>query len=146
MKQESTISKINTQLIRTFATLDAWFDKVLDEGFDDAHEWNTLDVLQHLIISNHHVLDVLKGGFSDCINASNFVSGSEADKKFHTLRQLLRDQLFHCLCLLDELEDQQGETVDNAKEMNVCDTLWVITNHLSYHLEQLEGVELEYRE
>jgi uncharacterized damage-inducible protein DinB len=138
MKEESTISKINSELIRTFSSLDAWFDKALDDGYEDDDEWSMREVLQHLVNSNYHLLDFLSDGYDYALSEYDHVNRSGVQKSFHAIRYALREQLFQCLCLLDNLEQSGNLDLDDEKEMNVYDKLWAITNHLSYHLEQLE--------
>lgn len=135
MKNESTISKINQELISTFASLDAWFDKVLDRGFDDRDDhWR---VLQHIVSSNYHLLDLLSDACDYALADVRSGEGrSEAEQTFHAMRFALREQLFRCLCVLDDLD--QPEEGDEAKEMNVYEKLSSLTYHLQYHLEQFE--------
>jgi hypothetical protein len=140
MKEEKTISKINSELIRTFAALDAWFDKALDDGFEECDQWNTLDVIQHIVTSNDHLLDVLTDGYEYAFSEFDHSNRSEAQKSFDEMRLALREQLFQCLCLLDELE-HNGSDEDETKEMNAYDKLSSLTNHLHYHLERLENSE-----
>jgi uncharacterized damage-inducible protein DinB len=138
MKEESTISKINSELIRTFASLDAWFDKALDDGYEDDDQWSMREVLQHLVNSNYHLLDFLSDGYNYALTEYDHINRSDVPKSFQAMRYTLREQLFQCLCLLDDVEQSESLDLDDEKEMNVYDKLWAITNHLSYHLEQLE--------
>lgn len=140
MKEESTISKIDSELIRTFAMLDAWFDKSLDDGYGEEYEWNSLDVIRHIVTSNDHLLDILSDGYAYAFSGFDHRERSEDQRSFDAMRLALREQLFHCLCLLDELEDQDATNGD-AKEMNVYDKLSSLINHLHYHLERLETSE-----
>lgn len=135
MKHESTIKKINQELISAFASLDAWFDKTLDDGFDHDEQWGTLDILQHVITSNHYLLEMLSEGYDFALGGFAKQGRSEAEESFYAMRYALREQLFHCLCLLDELHTAAD---DESKEMNLYDKLSSLTNHLQYHLECFE--------
>lgn len=140
MKEESTISKINSELIRTFACLDAWFDRASDNGFDQENQWSILEVVQHIITSNYHLLDLLSDGYEYAFSEYDHSNRKGDQKSLDVLRFALREQLFHCLCLLDGLEDDNADN-SSEKEMNVYDKLSSLTNHLQYHLERLEKSE-----
>ena len=140
MKTETTISKINSDLIQTFASLDAWFDKVLEDDFGVENRWSMRDVVQHIVTSNSHLLDLLSEGYDYAwLEFARTDQKRLAQPSLDVMRFALREQLFHCLCLLDEQElgDEENET----KEMNVYDKLSSVINHLHYHLQQLEDSE-----
>jgi uncharacterized damage-inducible protein DinB len=143
MKTETTISKINTELIRSFATLDAWFDKALDDGDKGRNRWSMQEVIQHILNSNYHLLDLLSDG---CEYAWSHLQSQDGklteERSLDDMRFALREQLFHCLCLLDELGDNAEVNQDVDKAMNIQDRLWSITHHLTYHLERLQDAEV----
>lgn len=139
MKTETTISKINTELIRSFAMLDAWFDEALDHGFDDQDRWSIHEVIKHILTSNYHLLDLLSDGCEYAWSHLKLQGGiATHEKSLDHMRFALREQLFHCLCLLDDLEVNDESNYDGDKAMNIHDRLWSITHHLSYHLENLK--------
>lgn len=138
MKYESTQSKINKDLIRTFASLDAWFDKVLDDGMLDGEQWDMLDVLQHVITSNNHLLDLLSDGYDFALSQFIRQGRNEGEQSLYAMRFALREQLFHCLCLLDEMEVNMP-TENASKQMNLYDKLFSLSSHLQYHLECFES-------
>lgn len=137
MKHESTISKIHQELISTFASLDAWFDRALDELHDN-EQGDALDVLQHMITSNNHLLDSLSDGYDFALATFIRQGRTEAEQSLYAMRFALRDQLFHCLCLLDEIE-HGATTQDDSKQMNLYEKLFSLSNHLQYHLECFES-------
>ena len=142
MKTETAISKINTELIRSFATLDAWFDKALDHGFDDHDKWSIHGVIQHILTSNYHLLDLLSDGCEYAWSDLRAQDDNYAhEKSLDAMRFALRGQLFHCLCLLDDIEANDSENYESDKAMSMHDRLWSVTHHLSYHLERLENAE-----
>lgn len=137
MKQESTISKINQELISSFASLDAWFDKALDELHDD-ERWDILEVLQHVITSNNHLLEMLSDGYDFAMSRFVRQGRTEAEQSLYAMRFLLREQLFHCLCLLDEI-DHSAEPDTVSKQMNLHEKLVSLSSHLQYHLACFES-------
>jgi hypothetical protein len=137
MKSESTISKINKELISVFAMLDTWFDEVLD---NDNHR-NAIQIADHILNSNHHLLRLVSHGFEDALSDSRYVRGNDdVHHSVDELRTTLRDQLHFCLYLLDEIETQNlsEEQQADEKEMDIYHQLTSMTNHVSYHLEELK--------
>ncbi|HEY0656053.1 MAG TPA: DinB family protein [Chryseosolibacter sp.] len=143
MKTESTISKIQQELISMFASLDAWFDKLMDDGFDPDQEINTLEVVEHILSSNYNVLNVLP---MECDNALELLERDfqaiSQPRTMDELRFALRDQLYQSLCLIDSLDDSVArDPFSHDKQMDLRDKLFAIAQHLRYHLEELEKVE-----
>jgi hypothetical protein len=138
MKPESTISKIKQELISMFASLDAWFDKLLDDGLDPLHETAALEVVEHILSSNYNLLNVLPNQYKTLeLLQSN--SHPTSQRSLAELRFVLRDQLFQSLCLIDLLDESIAEgRSDHDKQMDLHDKLFAIAQHLRYHLEVME--------
>jgi hypothetical protein len=61
MSIESIISKINKELISSFAELDSWFDcdeQFLCEKFS-SDQWSVTDTLEHVMLTNHYLLSLM---------------------------------------------------------------------------------------
>lgn len=136
MKSASTISKINRELISAFARLDTWFDEVPDR---DNH-WEAIRVADHILNSNHHLLKAISTGFENALSdSSGGAEEDDANQSIDQLRTSLREQLYFCLCLLDELETQNATGRETEeKGMDIHEQLYSITQHVSYHLERMQ--------
>jgi hypothetical protein len=134
---ETTISKINQELIRSFAGLDSWFDQ------DELLLQTPRETLEQLMLTNHDVLLLIEKG---CLKARTLaretgwkekledyhfeipaVKNGEAagfslvDSPAHVeqistitlsgIRSELRDQLYRCLCQMDLLVAGEGTLV-----------------------------------
>jgi hypothetical protein len=63
MNFETIISKINSELIGSFATLDGWFDRpheMLQER--SSSRWSPAEVLEHVMLTNHYLLLLIEKG------------------------------------------------------------------------------------
>jgi hypothetical protein len=139
MKTESPLLKIKQELISMFASLDAWFDRLLDEGYNREEETDLLEVVEHILTSNFSILNVLP---KECGNDSQVVHHEfelTTHLSFEEMRFALRDQLYQSLCLLDVLDESMNvNAIDRAKQMDLHDKLFSIAQHLRYHLELLQ--------
>jgi hypothetical protein len=132
MSLQSTIYKLNNDLITLFAVLDGWCDR--HRSFLDQKHKTSLtpfETLQHVIILNEYTLSLLSTQREDCIEKKEEIDllyaklmldshafsfsllipdafGEHRLEKLSQLnsckvRDLLRDQLFEFLCTLDKL-------------------------------------------
>jgi hypothetical protein len=139
MKTESTLSKIKQELISMFASLDAWFDTLLDDGYNPEEETGALEVLEHILASNASVLKVLLEQFDNVLDLVQRDFQSRPLLSFEELRFALRDQLYQSLCLVDLLEEPlYVNRMDHDKQVDLNEKLLSIAQHLRYHLELLE--------
>lgn len=144
MKTESTISIIKQELISMFASLDAWFDKLLDDGLDPEHENETLEIVTHIFSSNYNLLNVFPQECDDAFASIQHHLTASSNPEVDELRMGLRNQLYQALCLIDTLDESALTGFDGEKQMELHDKLFSIAQHLRYHLELLEledGVE-----
>lgn len=133
---ETTISKINQELIRSFAGLDSWFDR------DEPLLCTTRETLEQLILTNRNLLLLIEkeslkartlareAGWNEKLQEYHFeipvVNDNEtagffpvyADHREQTetialsgIRSELRDQLYRCLCQIDLLTAGEGTLV-----------------------------------
>jgi hypothetical protein len=147
MKTESTILKIKQELISMFASLDAWFDKLLDDGFNPEQHAETLEIVEHIFSSNYNLLNVLPKECENSLDSLEHHLDLFPDRSFEELRSGLREQLYHSLCLIDALEESSAlDTLNHDKRMELHEKLFSIAEHLRYHLELLElGEGMENR-
>lgn len=139
MKTETTISKIKQELISMFASLDAWFDKLLDDGFDPEQETDAMEVVEHILSSNDNILNVLPEQYDNALKQLQRSFQPTSQRSLDELRFALRDQLYQALCLVDSLDDISDlERLDHDKQMDLHDKLFSIAQHLRYHIELLE--------
>ena len=93
MKFEHTIDTVHKHLISAFAQIDSWLDHLIDQPDDT----DVVELLQHLVISNHSLLQ--------CYGMLDNTSGISSKSNEVFLRTSLRDHLHLCLILLDEVEN-----------------------------------------
>jgi hypothetical protein len=77
MNIQSTILKINRELISSFALLDGYFDrdeKFLHERIGD--RWNAAEILEHLMLTNQYLLILIEKG------AARALSLAQEDRSF----------------------------------------------------------------
>lgn len=127
-----------------FASLDAWFDELLDSGFDTEQDTHALEWIEHIYLSNHNLLESLPQE-SNRVLAMRQSGLASKTLSFDELRFALRDQLFQSLCLVDYLDESFfQEPSSDDKHMHLHDILVLITEHLRYHLDLLDvGGEVE---
>jgi uncharacterized damage-inducible protein DinB len=171
------ISKINRELISAFASLDAWFDH--DHEFlsdNSSGGWSAAQILEHVMLTNHYLLILIKKGtrkanevsakasLQELINDYEFENNAlnevgiyksfrwerpehmepKGNHSLTEIRDQLRDQLYQCLCCLDELADGQGVlyrmtmTVNNIGKLDVYQYLYFLALHIRRHIAQLE--------
>jgi hypothetical protein len=142
MKPESTILKIKHELISMFASLDAWFDKLLDEGFSPEQHAETLEIVDHIFSSNYNLLNLLPKECENAFDSLEHHLNFFPDRSFEDLRSGLREQLYHSLCLIDALDESSVvDELGRDKQMELHEKLFSIAQHLRYHLELLELAE-----
>jgi hypothetical protein len=135
MKTESTLLKIEHELIGMFASLDAWFDELLDDGMSLGQETDYGEVITHILFSNYRLLNILPDKALDELHHDY----KPTDQSLYELRSALRDQLYQSLLLIDSLEESSAlNRLPDEKKMDLYDRLFSIAQHLRYHLELLE--------
>jgi hypothetical protein len=134
---ETTISKINQELIRSFAGLDSWFDR------DEPVLCTTRETLEQLILTNRNFLLLIEKGSLKARTLAREVGWKGKLQEYHfkipevkddeitfffpvhpsdhyertdavalsEIRRELRDQLYRCLCQIDLLEAGEGALV-----------------------------------
>jgi hypothetical protein len=131
MSIESIISKINKELIGSFAELDSWFDcdeQFLCEKFS-SDQWSVTDTLEHVMLTNHYVLSLMTNRIPAAtekdprntlqhytLHVSEIEYLTSGRYPWHSqdhlqpkgitpaeIRSQLRDQLYSCLRQLDLL-------------------------------------------
>jgi hypothetical protein len=77
-------------------------------------------------------------GFEDALsNLRTSAEGDSAEKIIDQLRTSLREQLYFCLCLLDELEMLEQISETEGKQMDIREQLYSIAHHVTYHLGRM---------
>ncbi|HYG19909.1 MAG TPA: DinB family protein [Ohtaekwangia sp.] len=74
------INNLKRETIRTFALLDAWFDR--DDAFEEkpATGWHIGGVLEHVMLANHHLLIVIDKA---CDEISRKIPDSDLEQSLH---------------------------------------------------------------
>ncbi len=62
MRIEQIISKIDATLVSGFAALDGWFDDERVGRRIAAHAWSAAEVLEHVMLTNHYLLKLIRRG------------------------------------------------------------------------------------
>jgi hypothetical protein len=134
---ETTISKINQELIRSFAGLDSWFDR------DEPLLCTTRETLEQLILTNRNLLLLIEKGSLKARTLAREAGWKGKLQEYHfkipevkddeimfffpvhpsdhhertdaiglsEIRKELRDQLYRCLCQIDLLAAGEGSLV-----------------------------------
>jgi hypothetical protein len=143
---ETTISKINQELIRSFAGLDSWFDR------DEPLLCTTLETLEQLMLTNRNLLLLIEKGGLKARALAHETGWKEKLKEYHfeipvvkdnetdgffsvhplehqertdtivlsEIRSELRDQLYRCLCQIDLLAAGEGALVKLQLPVDPC--------------------------
>lgn len=168
MSTEITISKIDRELISTFARLDSWFDRV--EQSRNPVPVNFLEVLEYIRLSNRYFLRLIDNEQWSAFNAvrenfnnqfsfyphSNLFKGKdiqlhafdlkhfpeeirECSRASKEMRQELRAQLYRYLCHLDTFHlSHEGSAGMAVQKSNLYQALDFIAVHVRTHTSQLE--------
>lgn len=170
MKTKTTIKK--RSLIRAFAVLDEWFDKV--ETF---HQYkppgkgmHVHDILEQAILTSGYMMTMIDGGISPSvkitygqaddvnlplsITASRFLKQMQIQQNkllaltsLSELRREFRDYLDRCLCCLELAEhaDECRVSTDNEGKMRALfQCVDLLELYLLHYAEQLNKIEEKY--
>jgi len=132
MSLQSTIHKLNNDLISLFAVVDAWLDKDDQEQIgSESFRFRKIAIVNFLVV-NKQLLDFINKVSDDDLlhdirfdvedayeNVSNIIQGDYLvqqflDAKPQILREHLREQLFQLLCLIDALHDKRLNVMNNV--------------------------------
>lgn len=144
MSLEKTISKINNEIISTFAELDAWCDHDVGSININGDLRTPSQILEQVSLTNHHLLSRIEKGCDDALrkveaegglsfpenyslecdellamlNLEISVTPSAGKVSEKEIRRTLRDQLFRCLCVLDSLRGGEGIVYNVSMSVN----------------------------
>jgi hypothetical protein len=72
MPLEQTLKTLKRELIGTFAVVDEWFDREhpLRSHHPFPGAWNTNEVLEHIMLTNHYLLIIIDNGRTNALHKS----------------------------------------------------------------------------
>jgi hypothetical protein len=135
----NTIIRVRESLITVFDELDSWFDKpeIICSFKPAPDEWSINENLEHITLTSHFLMIVIKNGVAKCLKRAQTQAISEGesdldfmaaigvndsfywhrpehmipkgDKPMSELRKIMRQQQAECLVLLDSMPHGEGK-------------------------------------
>jgi hypothetical protein len=113
--------------------LDAWLDRLFDEGDE-----TMIELFSHIVENNNHWINCAAADVEVAtLGPSNNSQNAEV---VNDLRSALREQLHTCLFMLDLIE--AGHTQNSNHEQRnfeLMERLHTLSHHLQFHLEALDN-------
>jgi hypothetical protein len=162
---ETTISKINQELIRSFAGLDSWFDR------DEPLLCTTRETLEQLMLTNRNVLLLIEKGSLKALTLAREAGWKGKLQEYHfeipevkddetvvffpvqyertdagelsDIRRELRDQLYRCLCQIDLLAAGEGTLVrlpvltDPSRQLDLYQCFYFLAININRQINTL---------